>query len=123
MNTVTVFKQQLREKISSNKKKHESEYNQAVIEYNSAMKSYYNQLAEKVNSHNSESGIIPLFKHDPPERPRSYIKEYESVENMLKYEVRDEIELSMEEFSKYIEDDWGWKDTFIYALSKNRTYM
>jgi hypothetical protein len=44
--------------------------------------------------------------------PQSHLDEYDTVINMLIWDTRDTIELTLTEFRKYVEDKWNWTDSF-----------
>lgn len=46
------------------------------------------------------------------EMPVNHEDDYVRAIEMCEWEVDDEVELSQEEFSQLVQDDWSWKQTF-----------
>lgn len=44
--------------------------------------------------------------------PRSFAKEYEAAIDMMKWDVRDTLELTHAEFTCFVRDQWDWKSGF-----------
>lgn len=44
--------------------------------------------------------------------PVDQTREYDRAIRAMEMDVREEIELSGQEFAQYVMDDWGWKQTF-----------
>lgn len=68
-----------------------------------------------------KSGQVPdrnfLFKYPIPE---SYVSSFDKVIDMLEHDIRDEIELSQSEFSRYMRNEWDWSNQF---AATNSTYL
>lgn len=92
--------------ISENRKKHEEEYNESIEAYKIKVITKLNSYIKKL-----EDGEFPNLMINLP-KPVSYIKEYDKIYKMISMGTETEIELSETEFSKYVLDDWEWKENW-----------
>ncbi len=60
--------------------------------------------------------LDPVFKHH--QRPKSHVKEYELVLAMLEHHVGDTIELDQQDFDRYVQDNWEWKEQWSASNSR-----
>lgn len=91
---------------------HEKEYEE-LAKANTAH--LQNELAKALN-HVRETNKFPdLTKVHEAERakPKNYSTEYKKVISMLKLTTQTELELTVDEFDCYMNDNWDWKNTFI----------
>lgn len=112
MQTVTIEKDKLRETIEANKTLHEQEYQEAMLGYREA---FDKQLMQKRKALKKGELPDPYFNDLP--KPAEHTNEYEQVLKMLDFSVDDTIELTHDEFSNYVLDDWGWKQSFNLSSS------
>ena len=112
MQSVTIEKDKLREVLVANKEQHQQEYNEAIEGYK---KAFDKQLMLKRRE--LKKGSIPNTHFTDLPKPREYTGEYEQVLKMLDFSVDDTIELTHDEFSNYVLDDWGWKQSFNLSSS------
>lgn len=118
MKNITIKKQQLMSSIYNNCQRHKLQYQEAVEEYKSAIIKYYKELAEKM-----AKDPWCRVEYNPPERPRSYVKNYEEVYDMLSYEVNEIVTITADEFRSYVQDEWSWKSSFDQIVSWNRGFI
>jgi hypothetical protein len=52
--------------------------------------------------------------------PEDHTDDYERAIKMLDLDVREDIELTEQEFAQYVLDDWGWKDQW---TTTNSAYL
>lgn len=111
--TVKVKKQDLIEKIKSNKEKHIEDYKKAVIAYKKEALKQLKSLSEAV-----EKGELnaKLDLTTPVNNEKKYDKQIEGFE----WEVRDEVELTIEEFNEYVQDESSFAR---HALISNSMYL
>lgn len=106
MNTVTVKVDRLKKTLKKNRKDHRETYEKALERYR--------ELAVR----EFEKNIRQVKKGKPVRRalalplPEDHTKDYDRTLEMLEWEVGDEVELTEYEFQQYIQDDWGWKQSF-----------
>lgn len=106
LKTIKVSKQELIDKITENLGKHQEEYDQSVIDRKQhAIEVLTEQLAE------SKDGNIPeilTFDAVP-----NHSADYKTVIEMLEMSVDNEIEVTYEQFKRYVRDEWEWKSEFL----------
>jgi len=49
--------------------------------------------------------------------PRNYAEAYETAIQMLEWETRETVELSMAEFNCFVQDKWEWKNEFTRVMN------
>lgn len=54
----------------------------------------------------------PLSFDSSPTPPESHVKDYNRAIALLEWEIKPEVELSINDFNCYVLDDWGWKRDF-----------
>jgi len=111
MQTVTVNKQDLLSVLKTNRTNH-------LEEYTSASKIFIQDAIEKLQvmlttAQNKGKIIQSLGLVEP----QSYVSSYDTAIKMLEMSVDETIELSQSEFVQYVEDSWGWKNTFVASTS------
>ena len=50
-------------------------------------------------------------------KPRCHSKDYDEIIMMMEMEVQNEVSLTQDEFSKYVQDQWHWKSDFDFISS------
>ena len=50
-------------------------------------------------------------------KPDNHVKEYDGTISLLKASLDEEFVLTNSEFSQYVRDEWGWKNTFMTTVS------
>lgn len=91
-------------------------------DYKEAFKGYKKECIEilKENLEAMESGDSRrLYLNETP--PEDHTKDYERVLKMANASVSKTVVLTQEEFSAYIDDDWGWKQNWMVANTKYMT--
>ena len=111
MQQVKVNKKELLMVLKLNRAKH-------LEEFNSASKIFIQDAIEKLQSmlttaQNKGKIIQSLGLTEPV----SYVSSYDTAIKMLEMSVDDIIELSQQEFIQYVEDSWGWKQSFVTTTS------
>jgi hypothetical protein len=107
MDTVRVSKEELLEKLRTNRDQHVKDFKEAVIEYRKAA---LKELTEMVKQAKSKGTKITRAIVAP--EPVSYESSYTTAIRMLEMSVDEEIELDQEDFAKYVEDNWQWRGAF-----------
>lgn len=109
--TVTVDKQQLLTQLQINRDKHGEVYEKAKAGYikvtTEQVKEYLTRLA---NGELLERAFLPA----PPD---DHTGDYDDAIQMLLWSKDDSIELTQAQFTQYVMDDWGWKDSWIASNS------
>lgn len=107
---IRVEKKELLETIQSNMEKHVSDYEETERGFK---KHYKSTLAEMINRFDETGKIETFLTFD---QPQSHEEDYQSIIDMLQMSVDDEVEITYEQFQRYVRDNWEWKKDFI-ALS------
>lgn len=117
MQKVKVNKQELLTVIRENRTKH-------IAEYDSASKIFIQDAIEKLqamlDTAKTKNKIIQSLGLT---EPQSYVSSYDTAIKMLEMSTDDIIELSQQEFVQYVEDQWGWKQSFSTVTSTYNNKM
>ena len=105
--TYTVRKSVLLEKLRENRTQHVVVYKDALIKYRKKAGERLTSTLKKIESGRK----FTLAFADIP-KPVSYEKEYDKVIGLLEMSVEDETEITSNEYSCYVLDDWTWKNHF-----------
>ena len=54
---------------------------------------------------------FPKIRHNLPV-PENHSKDYNRAINMLKMDVRNEVNLTEEQYAQFIDNDWAWQRSF-----------
>lgn len=109
MKTVNVEKVDLIAKMTINLTQHKIDYADALEGYwKTLTKELQNLLASAMNENNIQYYI-------KAEKPKSYVNSYEKAIEMVKWETSNIIELTPQEFSRFVLDDWEWKESFLQS--------
>ena len=106
MNTITVDKAKLMQTLVENRAKHRDTYFKAIEVYRAkAIEIFEEQLeALKAGKLPERSLRLPL--------PEEHTADYDRAVEMLHWHEGDTVELTEREFAQYVQDDWGWRQTF-----------
>lgn len=109
MRTITVKTEELRVKLEENLTKH-------VAEYEEVYNLFRHRWATKLHRANdlARAGEFDLADRALNEaalfaRPESHEKDYRTAIEMLEWHEGKTIDLTIEEFDQYVQDNWDWK--------------
>lgn len=111
MEKVLVKKLDLRAKILINRNKHWDVFLKALKVYEEQAIIAFQNRIEALRNGEIVDSYLRL------ERPQDHTRDYERVLQMLDMSVDDEIELSENDFGRYVMDDWEWSQGFIANTS------
>ena len=97
----------LLEKLEANRKKHAEIVKEAREGYIEEAKKALQAKLRKVKA----GKMVALSFHLAP--PEDHTSQYDTVIEMLKMCVEDEIELSASDFRKFVQDEWDWTGRFL----------
>jgi hypothetical protein len=100
-------------KLKENREKHIKEYAEAKEIYMKALAIKLEEALALVKDGKDIHLTINL------EKPVNHEKDYDKTISMLSQSCNKTIQLGSDQFTKFIEDDWEWKDRF---LSNSMTY-
>lgn len=111
MNSVKANVRDLLQHLRKNHEKHIADYADAVTGYKLAMVSYLSNALRMAKAGEEVSHLIDVVK------PVSYESDYTKAIAMLAWTTDKEIVLSSSDFSKYVLDEWSWKESFSTVAS------
>jgi hypothetical protein len=106
MRTITVNKLLLMATMSTNRDAHRATFEKALEVFRvKAIERFEQSIADV------KAGKMPdRFLNLP--WPEEHTQDYDRALQMLHWHQGDEIELTESEFTQYIQDDWGWRQSF-----------
>lgn len=105
---ITVDKTKLLESLKSNREKHEKQFKAAHAAF---LKEQLRLL--KIAYQQARKGKKPNIRAAYSlSEPTCHLDEYDKTIRMLEYGKAEEIVLTDSEFSKFVDDEWGWKAAF-----------
>jgi hypothetical protein len=108
MRTVTVNKTDLVKKLRENRTQHAGKVNTARGIYRQKVVA---ELEIRLEQAKNGRDIDPGFLHLLP-IPRDYTEEYDRALAVCEWEVGAEIQLTQEDFNRYVLDQWEWHQAF-----------
>lgn len=108
MDTVTIKKDDLIEKIRANMGTHRSTYEKAVEVFEKEQKRLLAEMLRKAERGNPFDRLA-LSRLPVPE---DHTRDYEVALEMLEWEVGDTVELDHTDFRRYVRDEWEWRASF-----------
>lgn len=106
MKNVTISKTKLLQHLIDNREKHIQEYAEALATYRVVLVEEFQKVLDKAKAGEDVQHGIMLTK------PVSYVKDYDEAICLLEWNEESEVVLDRAEFNKYVQDEWGWKQTF-----------
>lgn len=120
---VKVDRQELLAKLKANLTTHKELYLEAVRGYEDAKVALLRELQGAVNkavSNNTEDhrrGVhVAYEKFSNLQRPQDHSESYELAIEIMVWEKKDHVELSINDFQCYIRDKWNWKVNFANSV-------
>ena len=108
MNTVKVSKVKLLDTLKKNRETHKEQFEQAFKGYRKKM---VETLQKNLDSF-EKGGNVEVVVNVNLTRPQDHTEDYDRAIQMMTWEINDEIELTLQEFTQLVQDDWGWKQQF-----------
>lgn len=126
----TINRAELINYIEDNRKKHEKEYKDAMIEYRTAVTEKLKDNVEGLKALltgecNDATKAMVLNQNiwSDIEAPEHHAEDFERALQMLRLNPNDVIELSFEQFDQYVNNKWRWQARFGRAATSNRAYL
>lgn len=114
MNTITVDKAQLLGALESNRATHADIFQRAIEKYRARSIELFEDYIAQVKAGKPVPRTIPL------PMPEEHTADYDRTIAMLQWHQYEEVELSESEFRQYVQDQWGWHQTF---TANSASYM
>lgn len=112
--TVNVNKVDLLATLKANREEHGATYEKAKAGYLKVTKNRLDELLAKI----VEGELLDRIFLEAP--PVDNTGDYDDVIEMMKWSQDDNIQLTQGQFKQYIQDDWGWKDSWMVS---NTSYL
>lgn len=106
MKTITVEKDQLLRTLRENRDRHRELFDKAQIVYRDQM---IEELDRALQEARNGGKIIRAFSLPVPE---DHTSDFDTAINMLTWDTADTVELTHPEFRTYVENEWGWQQSF-----------
>lgn len=117
LDTVRVNKTALIRKLRENRDQHRGQFEKGLELYRKAV---VRELEEQLERARRNETVVRFSALTQPE---DHTADYDHAIELLDMSLDDEVELTAEEFARYVRDDWGWKRQFADALRTTRTYL
>jgi hypothetical protein len=126
---ITITRVHLVEKMKANRSEHKAAYSKAMENYLLTYKSLLGEIGARLTAVSTPSVHLDQVKsfdwHNEVyhplsklEKPRHYLSAYDEAIEVFEWDEADQIELTSEEFRKYVLDKWDWKDAFATVSSR-----
>lgn len=116
MDTVKVKKSELLNILYENRKKHKTEYKEAIRSYRVKAADLLTRELQKITAGKKFETSFDLYK------PTSHEKDYDLIIKMIEMSVDDIIELRNGEFNQLVNDEWNWRTSFDHSRTSNSGY-
>ena len=106
MEKVKVKKAELQDILKKNLEAHKKAFEKAEADYKVAASGLLKEMLADLEAGKSIDRYLKI------EEPDNHERDYERALKMLEMSVDETIEISVLEFSRFVEDDWAWKMGF-----------
>lgn len=117
MHKVTVKVFDLLDAMQDNLEKHRAEFEEGLEKYKEAVIVELERWLEAARDGKKVYAVTEL------RQPEDHTEDYKRVIRMAEMHTEDTIELTEQEFSQYVMDDWGWKKQFVTTMSSYDSYL
>ena len=113
--TIVVYKAELVNTLKQNRETHITEHEKALSGWRTKMTAACMETSQK--SDKGELKDFPRKLSKLRDVPTTQIKDYDRVIQMLEMHTEDTITLNAQDFSRYVQDEWAWKESFTLSNS------
>ena len=106
MKDITVKKGDLLLKLKANRVSHKENYDKALMVDKEALTLYLEKMYKRAKAGKKVSHAIQLSI------PTNNLRDYDLIIGMLEMTIDDDIVLTPQEYSQYVNDDWNWRSSF-----------
>lgn len=114
MRTVTVDREEFIQKVSANRHNHRAVFEEALEGYRARLVTELERRLGDLRKGRRIDQYIGL-----PE-PEDHTEDYDRILQMAAMSVRDTVDLSEDEFGRYVMDQWDWKQAFNHSTAVYR---
>ena len=120
--TILVSRQELLAHLQENRDKHREQHKAVMVAYNKNLRLKMHELAEYLEL--TGSSAQPFRFRDVQDKldevarlrpPTNHEKDYEEALSIFGWDTRQEIEIKLSEFQRYVGDNWSWKGQFLQS--------
>lgn len=112
MNTVRVSVPKLVQTMKENRDRHQKQYEEALEGW---QEDVITELTRNLEAAKADGVDLEQYLSVHLPKPRNYTETYDQVIQMLEFGLAEEVELSSQEFSQYVMDNWNWKAQFSHT--------
>lgn len=112
MKPIEVMKEDLLVTMKQNRAKHAQESDEATINWRTRISAEMCEAADAI----SIGDDAPLFFDAPP---KSFLSAYDTAIDMLEWDKGVTVELSREDFNRFVRDEWEWTEGFKQSYASN----
>lgn len=112
MDTVTVPRDELLEKLRHNRGNHRVIFEKALEGWHQKVTEKLEEMVVDARAGRRYETVVGL------PRPEDHTDEYDLVIEMLEMSVGDTIEIDQRQYRQFVRDDWGWKPDFLASTSR-----
>lgn len=115
LSIITVHKSELLKALTENRNTHASEYGEALAGYHTAVIDELAKMLADAREGKEYRKMVNLAE------PENHTKDYDRVILMLTMSIKDDVQITEQEFAQYVLDEWNWKGRFLAtATAYNR---
>jgi hypothetical protein len=107
MNEVKIERDGLLAVVEDNRAKHRDLFERAWAGYREAVEAWFSEQLDRISEGNDPA------LHCPLSIPQDHTSDYDKLVTMLKMSVDSHVTLQRDEFSRYVMDNWRWKQEFL----------
>jgi hypothetical protein len=107
MRTITVKVDKLAEIIAANRETHRANFEKAMANFRLQAIAVLDEQIQAVRKGGLPDRVLRL------PIPEDHTSDYDRALGMLEWHEGDEIELFEGEFTQFVQDDWGWRQSFM----------
>jgi hypothetical protein len=107
LSVITVKKTELLKALKKNMLTHRDEFLKAQVGYRKAVIQELDSMIQDAKANREIRTIIRL------EAPSDHSSDYTRIIKMLEMNVKHTIQITEQQFSQYVLDDWAWKRAFV----------
>lgn len=109
MKTIKVPKEQLVRQIEENMLTHREEFEKAWDGYRAKYVKNIENILDAAKDSKRGAELVHFINLTAPQ---DHTEDYERALKMLEWDTEQMVELSQQEFTQYVQDNWGWKEQF-----------
>lgn len=107
LSVITVRKEELLRALRTNRTEHEKAYAEAHAGYCEAVVKTLEEMVAEARAGTAFRKEVKLAE------PQDHTKDYDRVIRMLEMSVSEQLQVTEQEFTMYVLDDWAWKGQFV----------